>query len=324
MTRALLQQSLDRFEKIDKTSGYQNNKVIITAIREYLVTEQKPICPMCALQLDEAAGVDFVGLKQQLAAVEQDYAICKHSLEQLKHDLILKNAQLADCEKERDRLKEDVEHFKYQAHDAGILRVHIASMTKERESFYMDYRMKCDFETKELHKKLAACEKERDMWKETSIYDARRIDELSAYAQQLRDTILWLIDSATGSELQKCQEALALRNDTSALDQLRAGYELQIKQLRDALRGLLSCQISSDHGDVDAEQLMKTAWSVITANQDTSALDALVKDAEVGATENIQDSKDLLIRALKGEIIDLKSRLSSTELELGDLVKVGV
>ncbi len=41
-------------------------------------------------------------MAKELAYVENDYAICKHSLERLKHDLILKNAQLAACEKERD------------------------------------------------------------------------------------------------------------------------------------------------------------------------------------------------------------------------------
>ncbi len=73
MTRALLQQALDALEThvphYLKDRGYPP----IIAIREYLAQpEKEPICPMCAAEIDESAGVDLVGLKQQLAACERD------------------------------------------------------------------------------------------------------------------------------------------------------------------------------------------------------------------------------------------------------------
>ncbi len=158
----------------------------------------KQICPVCASKIDEAAGIDLVELKQQLAAVENDYAICKHSLEQLKHDLIRKNAQLAACERERA----DWEF--------------VGKSMSERFS--------------ETSNKLAASQH---------------------YAQQLRDALLNERSAQRRMDhFKMTADALAIPNDTSAIDRLKAGYELKIETLREMVARWM-CDEGWDQCDMD-------------------------------------------------------------------------
>ncbi len=223
----------------------------------------KPICPMCASQIDEAAGVDLVGLKQQLADVENDYSICKHSLEQLKHDLILKNAQLAACEKERDDLRKK---WGTQCEHVDFLEEQLAACEKERDELLVELSTPDEHviaQIKYLHGQIAASQH---------------------YAQQLRDALVnieefWnrdrnesAMEGACWHAVNTAHEALSIPNNTSALDQLKAGYELRIKTLREMVARWM-CDEGWDQCDMDEVDRLD-------ATQDTSTLDALVNDAE--------------------------------------------
>lgn len=60
-------------------------------------------------------------------------------------------------------MPEEISQTPYDA-----LRAAVEKMVRERDDFYMDYRMKCDEKTKELHVKLERAEAERDAWEATA------------------------------------------------------------------------------------------------------------------------------------------------------------
>jgi hypothetical protein len=101
--------------------------------------------------------------------------------------------ELADCEKEREKLKEDVEHYKYQAHDAGMLRV-----------------------------QLAACEKDRDELRGTLFQRCCDVAASQHYAKQLRGALQYAYDKfdEEGFDFHVLLQTLALPYDTTALDVL--------------------------------------------------------------------------------------------------------
>ncbi len=93
---------------------------------------------------------------------------------------------------------------------------------------------------------LAACEKDRACLQSALDQANRNRESVDAlknqlatsqhYAQQLREALEWYSDIGLGFENRyRAREALSLPHDTSALNQLKAGYELQIKTLREAL-----------------------------------------------------------------------------------------
>jgi len=97
----------------------------------------------------------------------------------------------------------------------------------------------------DLEQKLATVEKERDMWKETDIRDAARVDELAkqfaasqAREQQLRDALEKIARvNAMDYEYQKwAQEALHIPHDTSALDAITKPLHFRIEELHQICR----------------------------------------------------------------------------------------
>lgn len=81
----------------------------------------------------------------------------------------------------------------------GELDQQLVAMTQERDSFYMDYRMKCDVKTKALHEQLeamvhklaAAIESAEYAWKNTRVIDKSRMEteaKLAAMTQE-RDAL---------------------------------------------------------------------------------------------------------------------------------------
>jgi hypothetical protein len=57
--------------------------------------------------------IEFEAACHRIAALEADYKICKHSLENLKHDMIYKNAKNKELEAENAELRKNAERHRY-------------------------------------------------------------------------------------------------------------------------------------------------------------------------------------------------------------------
>ena len=84
--------------------------------------------------------------------------------------------------------------YRSKAMQETALREECETLRRERDTFYMDYRMKCDAETKALCGQLAAMTAERNEWKllhdnqvDTALRIQTQLAAEQAYSQQLRD-----------------------------------------------------------------------------------------------------------------------------------------
>ena len=109
------------------------------------------------------------------SGIEEKYAALRAAVEQIV--------------RERDA------HAKASASNYAALQIAANARDRaeqERESFYMDYRMKCDEETKALHVKLERAESLQKEWAEA----AHRCKERCERAERERDELRALLEEA--------------------------------------------------------------------------------------------------------------------------------
>jgi len=159
-----------------------------------------------------------------------------------------------------------------------------------------------------LHERIAACEKERDTLKEQHHWrgmfecanevSLQQLEQLTAcqyYTQQLRKFVKTVADYLQGPVGDQARALTSIPHDTSALDALVKDAELWREHYKSLYEGLTACQhYAQQLRDILNEYVTgkkacgcnydcictgDKARAVLALPHDTSALDALVKDA---------------------------------------------
>lgn len=121
---------------------------------------------------------------------------------------------------------------------------------------------------------LRGADKALDSEREANALLTEQLAASQSREQKLRAAINSMAGETTShyDRLEIARKALSLPQDTSALDQIKAGYEAQIQQLRDALAAMVSYAREEGKG-------LRIADEALALPQDTSALESLIEKA---------------------------------------------
>ncbi len=174
------------------------------------------------------------------------------------------------------------------ATEIGSLRNKLAAMTEERDVLKLREALNAEPE-----KMRAEIERLHRQVEQLLTTNSGELAASQHYAQQLREALEFMellveIYDGKALDIQRIKEkrntALSLSHDTTALDQLKAGYELQIKTLRDALgENMRLVRLADDHKydpRLVLTQIFTHSSEALSLPHDTSALDEMRKDAE--------------------------------------------
>ncbi len=182
----------------------------------------KSICPMCALQIDKAAGVDLVGLNQQPTDCEKerDRAYCTVIQYQRNPDI---TAAIEKQKKDAD-LYYDVQN--YMTDRLMEIGEQLAAVTKERDDFKNLAMSRMNANCR-IQERLATCEsalngeQEARKCADKAVNDYRDLYLASQLRErQLREALEAIESDKCCAPFLKAREALSITNDTSVLDAL--------------------------------------------------------------------------------------------------------
>ena len=133
-----------------------------------------------------------------------------------------------------DKIVRDWEtQFDLVVAEKDTLELQVEALRRERDTFYMDYRMKCDAETKALYEHLAAMTAERDearrtaeYWKSEHLAGNEQLAASQAREQQLREQVSDALNGDWPAHLwvirHKLTNILAIPHDDTTLKQYGA------------------------------------------------------------------------------------------------------